>query len=293
MEEGMHLVFRNPKTGWHLLMMLVCSTTLICASRAEAFSEDDFNPAVITDRARDPLVYNDFLRITFAPSTVPVSTPSRPTELRAFFGSTRVYEPPLSVEAIADFNGFAADASSDLVAMRCRPRTTAADPRLATWPNLATMLISDLANRQYSCPPPPSPEPANVAYCLAQQYTDTAVQPVVNTLIAALEFGHQLFLLGAFLSDNYGIDADHSGLGFVVRGQAVALNAAEALEQSVVPEYLLRNIALADAHCRCIRVAPYSGRDQDLLPAQLVWDRGELSTDGLCSHYVNRLPRGH
>jgi hypothetical protein len=288
----MCLLLRNPKACWHLLVILVCSTTFICVSQAEAFSKDDFNPAVITDRSRDPVIYNDFLRITVVPGDVPIFIPSRPTRLRAFFGSTRFSKPPLSVEAIADFNGVPVDSSIDLVAMRCRPHTTAADPHLATWPTLARMLIRDFADQQYSCPPPPSPAPANVAYCLAQQYMDTPEQPVVDALIGALQSGQELFLLGNFLFDTYGIDLDHSGLGFVVKGQAVPLNAAEVLEQSVVPEYLLRNINLADANCRCIRVVPYSGRDQDLLPVQLVWEQRRLDPGGLCSHYVERLPRG-
>ena len=288
----MNLAFRHPHTCWHLLVLCVCSATLMCTSRAEAFSDDDSNPAVITNDSREPLIQNDFLRITFVPSDVPVTTPSRPTAPRTFFGATRFYEPPLPVATIADFNGFAANAEIDLVAMRCRPPTATADPHLATWPQLATMIKSDFAGQQYSCPPPPSPEAANVAFCLAQQYTDTAGQPVVTALIAALQFGQQLFQLGSFLGNAYGIDPDHSGLGFVVRGPAVVLNAADVLEQSVVPEYLLLNSTLAALNCRCIRVARYSGRDQDVLPAELIWKRGTLDPDGVCSQYVNRLPRG-
>lgn len=103
-----------------------------------------------------------------------------------------------------------------------------------------------------------------------------------------------MFLIknGDFILDAYGIDPDHSGLGFVVKGLAVPLSAAETLEQSVVPEYLLRNLNLADLNCRCIRVSKYEGRDQDVLPAKTVWNKGKLGPGGLCSSYVKRLPHG-
>jgi len=277
-----------------LLCLLLCWTTLGAPSAAWAHKDDtDDNPAVITDASRDPAIYNDFLRITFVPSNVEVTTPGRPSAVRAFFGSSRFYDPPLPVEAIADYNGFAADATRDLVAMTCRPHTATADPRLATWPNLAKMLASDLADRQYACPPPLSPEPGNVAYCAAKMFADAPVQPVIDGLIAALVFGKALFDLGSFIGDSYGVNANHSGLGFVVRGPAVPLNAAQVLEQSVVPEYLLRNVKLAEANCRCIRVAPYPGRDEDVLPPKLIWDKGKLDEQGACTRRVNRLPRAH
>jgi hypothetical protein len=72
------------------------------------------------------------------------------------------------------------------------------------------------------------------------------------------------------LYDLYGIGYGFSGLGFAVKnsflaGQSVALTAGQALEQSVVPEYLLNNVTLSEGNCRCIRVKPYAGRDQGLL----------------------------
>lgn len=303
----MRLSSRNPRTLRHLLIMLVCSTTLICAARAEAFSSGpqtqtvpeiapgrlSANPALITDNSRDPLKDNDFLRITFLPNSVEVRTPGRPgVAVRSFFGSTRFYEPPIAVTRIADFNGFAPKADLDLVAMRCQPHLGGADPRLATWPNLAQMIVSDFADQHFPCNPPNPSVPANLAFCLASAYADVATQPVVIALISALQLGQALFTIksGDFIFDTYGIDANHSGLGFVVKGLPVPLNAAETLEKSVVPEYLLKNINLADANCRCIRVAPYTRRDQDVLPANLIWARGKLGPNGLCSKYVKRLP---
>lgn len=302
-----------------LVASMLCATTLLLASEAmgleaaaryAAASADhageppraavgrwrdgERNPALVTDNARDPYFYNEFMRITFLPSSVEVTTPSRKEALRAFFGSARFYEPPLPVDAIADFDGFAAEPAKDLVAMSCRPRTATADPHYATWPNLARMIVIDLGTRGYLCPAPAGADNSNVAYCLAAQYRDVPAQPVVNALVAALQFGQQLFALnnGNWLYDNYGMDRDFSGLGMAVRGPEVPLTAMELLEQSVVPEYLLKNVNLASANCRCIRIPPYAGRDQDLLPPSLVWERGELDSEGKCTQIVTRLPRG-
>lgn len=149
---------RGLKT-FHVLMVLAVSTLLVWVSNAAAFSSGDeaqvapeigvgapfhsSNPALITDRSHAPSLDNDFMRITFLPASVPVTTPARPgVALRSFFGSTRFYDPPIQVEQIANFNGFAAEKDKDLVAMRCRPQRPDADPYLATWPNLAKMLVS-------------------------------------------------------------------------------------------------------------------------------------------------------
>jgi|KBSMisStaDraftv2_1062788.scaffolds.fasta_scaffold249498_1 hypothetical protein len=277
-----------------LSVVTVCVLALLQASETPAFREIERSPAIVTDNARDPDFYNDFMRITFVPSSVEVRTPSRPNAVRAFFGSTRFYDPPIPVDAIAEFNGFSASASLDLIAMTCRPRTPTADARYATWPNLARMIVTDLGTHGYHCPPPAAADSSNAAYCLATQYQDAPAQPVINTLIAALQFGQQLFALnnGNWLYDNYGIDYNHSGLGMVVRGPSVPLTAAEALEQSVVPEYLLRNVNLASANCRCIRVPSYPGRDEHLLPPKFVWANGDLDDEGRCVSVVSRLPEG-
>ena len=69
-------------------------------------------------------------------------------------------------------------------------------------------------------------------------------------------------------------------------GQSVALSAAPALEQSVVPEYLLDNVTLAEGSCRCIRVKPYTDRDQ----SPLNWDAvTTVGNQSLCTA-LTKLP---
>jgi len=156
------------------------------------------------------------------------------------------------------------------------------------------MIVTDFGTKGYACPAAPGADASNAAYCLAAAFRDVPQQPIINAVIVALQLGQQLFAIsnGNWLYDNYGIDYNHSGLGMVVRGPSVPLTAAEALEQSVVPEYLLRNVNLASANCRCIRVPSYPGRDEHLLPPKFVWANGDLDDEGRCVSVVSRLPEG-
>jgi hypothetical protein len=80
----------------------------------------------------------------------------------------------------------------------------------------------------------------------------------------------------------YGIGYGHSGLGFAVNGSASGdFNAAQTLEESVVPEYLLKNVTLEQADCHCVQIPSYDNRDNRLLSPTFVWNRGRLD-DGDC-----------
>lgn len=206
----MNISFRTTQCRIYRITVLACVAALACAARAEAFSDtrqaqtssgaaasslaQSSNPAVITDNSRDPLFYDDFMRITFLPYSIYVRTPGKATLLRAFFGSPRFYTPSIPVTKIADFNGFAPKASYDLVAMRWQPRLGDADPRYAIWPNLAQMLVSDLADQHFSCPASPS-VPENIAYSGPKNYKDTPRPLAVTALINSLEFAEEPFPL--------------------------------------------------------------------------------------------------
>jgi hypothetical protein len=93
------------------------------------------------------------------------------------------------------------------------------------------------------------------------------------------------------LYDLYGIGYGFSGLGFSVKGSYlsgsnVALTSGEALAQSVVPEYLVKNVTLAEGGCRCIRVKPYPGRDEEFMNWNLVFWMG---SEDSCT-VLNRVP---
>lgn len=52
--------------------------------------------------------------------------------------------------------------------------------------------------------------------------------------------------------------------------------------QSVVPEYLLKNVKLNVANCHCLRIPFYPGRDTQPLSPLFVWLAGVLNPDGSC-----------
>jgi hypothetical protein len=61
----------------------------------------------------------------------------------------------------------------------------------------------------------------------------------------------------------------------------------QILVKSVSSEYILKNVSLPDAGCRCILVAPYPGRSSERLDPGFIERTGG---DGVCKQ-VNRLPR--
>ena len=248
------------------------------------------SPAVITDRSRNPLIDDDFLRLIYVPHGLKVTALGKPSASRAFFGNSRFFLPPITATQMADYFGGTTNANSDLVAMRCQPSdTNAIDPELAIWPNIAKFLLEDLP----PAPSCPGSSTSDQAYCLAKDFEDEPNQPLIISLFNAISFGKNLFSINNFdggnlLFDFYGIGSGNTGLGFTVKGSAnVSFTAAQTLTNSVVPEYLLKNTTLGAADCRCVQVPPYNGRDNKPLSPDFISARGRLDA-GAC-RTVNRI----
>jgi len=251
-------------------------------------------PATITDRSRNMDQIDDFLRVIFLPPGVKPTTLGAPAALRVFFGASAFYRPPLSLGETLDFPGIPDRATQDLVALRCVPPAQIVEPTLATWPNVFAMITADLGG-PYTCPAPAGAA-ENEVVCLARGFTDEP-SPVASMPV------HQALGVGvAMLADparadvlrrRYGIFPAFSGLGFSVKGSGngAPMLGADVLRRSVVPEYLLRNVSLAAAGCRCISVPPYPGREAAPLdPDQISREGG----DGRCvdvSQLGTRLTR--
>ncbi len=254
-------------------------------------------PALITDHTRmsdlsTGLVLNhDFTRIFYPRDTEQVVSIGRNNNVqkRAFLSATVFYQPSLTVEEIVHFVGGDPNPQRDMVAMRCLPSDPSmVHPILATWPNVFEAVVSDLGSTYTpsDCPAMPSAPVDRQVYCTALAFSDQANTMAPLSLANAIDTGAAIFQLegspfpptgsttGAdVLFDLYGIGFEFSGLGFSVKnsflgGKPIPLSAAQVLEQSVVPEYLLDNVPLAQGNCKCIRVKPYTGRDQ----SPLNWD---------------------
>jgi len=266
-------------------------------------------------------VYNDFTRVIFTNKPAPVTNIGRTDKVyqgklvqaRAFMSATVLYQPPLRAIDDAHFVGSDDPGPStfDLVAMRCRPSDPSeVQPRMASWPNIFTVATSDLANLMgytpADCPTPdldPSYPVDQRVYCASRSFSDPAQTQVPIALQNAVDTGATVFpftgtpflatgsTTGAnVLYDLYGIGPGFSGLGYSVKnsylisqGGNVPLTAAQALEQSVVTEYVVMNVPLKDANCRCVRVRPYANRDTSPLNWDRVWSEGKLGrADGEC-----------
>jgi hypothetical protein len=250
------------------------------------------SPAVVTDQSRTPPFGNDFSRLIYVPHGLSVTTLGKPGASRAFFGNSGFYSPPLSASQIVDFFGGTTNATSDLVAMRCQPNNTnLVDPELATWPNVANFLLDDLT----PAPSCPGSSTSDQAYCLARNFNDTSNQPLILSLYNAISFAKDLYSINNFdgvnlLNALYGIGNSNSGLGFSVKSSTnQSLSAERTLVSSVVPEYLLKNVTLGQANCRCVQVPAYKGRDNQPLSMTFVWNRGSL-TAGACRTVKRILP---
>jgi len=271
------------------------------------------SPATVADRTRtsDPATgfaaINDFERIIYVSPTTSVTSIGRNNNVmkRAFMSATIYYEPAMPVQEVVRYVGGDTNAAYDLVAMRCRPPDpTKTRAILATWPNVFKALVADLGYTSTACPAAAGDTVDKQMYCAALSFSDQSNTQVPLTLAAMMNAAVALWQLtgGAFaptgsttganvLYDLYGIGYGFSGLGYSVKdsylsGHNASLTSAQALAQSVVPEYLVMNVTLADAGCSCIRVKPHPNRDQGFIE----WNRVlELGSEDSCT-VLNRLP---
>ncbi|MGD0076707.1 MAG: hypothetical protein ABSD31_20615 [Candidatus Binataceae bacterium] len=280
------------------------------ASVAYAAPPYKITPAGITDASRDATTYGDFIRLLWVDPGIRVDHVGRYDQYvinkRAFVTATTFLEPAVTVDRLAALVGnYWPTKEQDLVLIRCRPsldQHQALNPILATWPNVFSAIVSDFQGQGYSCDPPNPNDGNNVIYCVAKAYQDSQEGVFVDGLSNAFSSAAQIFQssptsVGAVaLKVNYGIYPAFTGLGFAAEGSGTvgAMNTATVLRESVVPEYLLGNLALTDAGCRCIQVPRYGNanhpdqRHGKTVDPNDVWQRGTLE-DGACRQ-VNRLP---
>ena len=263
--------------------------------------------AGITDASRDADTYGDFLRLIWVSPGTQITylgrNDSSVKNLRAFFTATTFVQPAVTVDQYVALVGNYYPSGQDLVVMRCKPsadQRQTLSPILASWPNVFATIVNDFQNAGYTCPPNPN-DGNNVMFCAAQGYQDSQQSVFVTGLSTALTAATQIFnnsgsSPGAIaLKTNYGIYPAFTGLGFSAAGSGTVptMSTTQVLRESIVPEYLLVNIALADAGCRCIQVPEYGNsktsdvRHTKPIDPNYVWQKGKL-TNGAC-HQIPKL----
>lgn len=265
-----------------------------CAAHRVTATATALPPVVETATVRESLP-GDYLRVSFLPASVRVTSLSRPGALRAFATATPLFSPPLKLEELPPYSGLVNDDNSVLVAMRCRPKNPeTVDALLATWPNVFLAIQRDVPLDSGACAAEPA-SPATQAACFARAFADPPQTTVPTSLARTFSYAGKLYdtdhaALAKWLQDNYGIFPAFSGTGYSVKDSyslsSQPLTSQQILVKSISSEYILKNVSLSDAGCHCISVPLYTGRSSDRLDPDFIEKAGG---DGVCTT-VQRLP---
>jgi hypothetical protein len=296
-------IFQGAVMRSAFFLFLFCSYVVLLASgcaahrRASAANPVQVSvpaPVVISDSIRESLP-GDYLRVSFLAPGTPVTNLSRPGALRAFTTATALYSPPLKLADMPNYSGLVNNDEKMLVAMRCRPpHPEAVDAVLATWPNVFLAVQRDVPLNPGVCDATPT-DPATQMACFARAFSDPAATEVPSSLARTFNYaaklydGSKLKPLVDWLKNNYGIYPAFSGMGYSVKDSysldKQPMSSQQVLVKSVSSEYILKNVSLAEAGCRCISVAPYPGRSNDPVDPDFIAQAGG---DGTCKT-VDRL----
>jgi hypothetical protein len=174
-----------------------------------------------------------------------------------------------------------------LYAFRCRPKdATKLSPILATWPAVFDLIRKDLADRGPCGDVATSPE--NELYCAVRDFEDRAVPSSTASVYQALARAMKVQEAPSradVLKTRYGIYQEFSGLGYSVKlyGNYDPMTAQVVLGNSMVPEFLVKNVTPAEGDCSCIRVPTYDGRGNDPLDPDFILEAGSAA--------CNEVPR--
>jgi len=262
------------------------ATTPVVGSTATA-------PVVVADTVREALP-GDYMRVSFLPPDVPVTTIAKPGALRGFVTATVLYSPPLTVAEYPKYSGLENDDSKVLVAMRCKPPDPAnVDAVLATWPNVFAAIQRDVKLQPDDCDSTPT-DPGKQMACYAKGFRDPTEKTVPTALAKTFNYAGTIYdgnhaAIANWLQKYYGIYPAFAGTGYSVKDSYFLdkqpMTSQEILVKSVSSEYVLKNVPLTEAGCRCISVPPYEGRASDRLDPEFIERDGG---DGLCKR-VDRL----
>jgi hypothetical protein len=252
-------------------------------------------PAIVLERAHDAAIANDFLRIAFVPPNTTIATLGKAGALRVFFTSSAVFTPSVPLSQITNLLGEIEKPDQDLVLLRCHPGATA-EPMLATWPSVFGALKEDLGTKPHSCDAAER-SVEDKLYCTAVQFTDVpqpsapeSLQKLFNTSAQLVGTSHAPE--AKWLHDRYGVFPAFTGLGFTMKdsyslGKDDPRTSKQVLANSIVPEYLLKNVSLQEAQCSCVIVPPYPERGNGAVEPAFVEKNGGK---GSCNR-VSQLPK--
>ena len=275
------------RTAFTLTILIICLLGWLSRGRVanalRTFAEPSYlaTPGIagaVSDVLSEP-GKQDFFRIVLKEKGKSLSGRlGRDGAVRAFVSPARYFARGVSIGAAAALLGNRYDAAQDVVIMFCKANSDPRlfDARLATWLNLADAITTDL-KEPADCATPASGDER--LYCRALEVRSAGQAPSGKWVAGALKRLYSA--VGTLLDDQtaaeqlrerYGVTESFSGLGFSVGGTggpASIVRPEEVLSELTVPEYIVSNVSLEDAGCKCIRVAPYAKRGND--PLDLDW----------------------
>ncbi len=246
--------------------------------------------ALTSEQTRQP-AYNDFLRLIFA-NIAPATNLGGPNAYRVSLGATAFYNPPITNPQIATFSGLPVNSTVPLFAMRCiPPPNSAAAPAIAFWPNLISAMLTD-----YEANPPAAGSADEAILTIAQGFSDISSPVATESLSNALSTGEQFFEsypkggpeeisaadMQAQMSRRFGTSVGFTGLGYAAAGTQTSpsFDSTQVLQSIVIPDFILKNVTLAEAGCHCVELAPtIPNRDQRKLDPDFIIREGG---DGSC-----------
>jgi hypothetical protein len=141
----------------------------------------------------------------------------------------------------------------------------------------------------------PSPNTATeVAYAGWRPPATVVLRTAHVFSYAGVLFDAEHASMAKWLQDNYGIFPAFTGSGYSVKDSyslsSEPMSSQQILVKSVSSEYILKNVSLSEAGCRCISVAPYPGRSDDRLDPDFIAKTGG---DGVCASVPRLSPNSH
>jgi len=266
-------------TGISSILILSVFLSFLCVAGCRSSVTGSTQPPVLmAEQARQPAELLDFIRLAFIKTDEqPLETLGLPAASRVFMAPAHYFDPPLPLMNAPQYPGLSYSDSKKLVAIRCQPGTVEAlAPVLASWPAIIEIIKTEFSGR--TCPAPTGDNEAAL-YCAVKDFEDTPVANASQSVSKVFAFAVPLFSqtgTASVLKNRYGIYPEFSGLGYAVKvyNNYSPMSSRIVLENSILPEYSVKNVKLSEAGCRCISVDPYDNRGNDPLDINLIWSLG-------------------
>lgn len=238
---------------------------------------------------------NDFFRMFFLSKDSNFSGKlGRPDAERVFVAPSKVFSNPMPLGAAAKYLGNDYREIEDVYLLKCNPHDTRIlDARLATWPNVFDLIAEKVQMSEADCKTNSHKTDEKMASCIASKYSATRAGTDAHDSLAYMFQGaSELYNnnLDKLLKKEYGITKNSFiGTGHIVSGTGGGrrLGANDLLVDANIPEYLVKNVSISNASCKCIVVTPYNERQDQQFDISVF---SGISDIGKC-HKMVQLPK--